>query len=1020
MRPLRLEMTAFGPFAETQVVDFRELGAAQLFLICGETGAGKSAILDGLCAALYGESSGGERSVAQLRSDHADPRVLTTLRLDFRVGEHAYRIERTPAQRRAKFKGEGHVDQAASATLWRLASDAPEALVAEVLAERKVREVDARVLGLVKLEVAQFRRVVVLPQGDFRLLLSADSQARERLLEKLFDTLVWKRVEDELARRTSELKAALRDAEQRRATLLGSEGETSLEVLRAKVEGHERALPHVDQAVREASARLREAMTRHATAQDLAARFEALGVERAREAALDAREPAVQRQREELRHAKAAESIAQAFDAATAAAEKYAARVNAEAVAQQALQRAGAQLEPLAVAATTAAAEHARRGERERERGEAQARVQAGREWMERVRAREVAESESAGADEARAQQEHTHHDTTQALEELSAQRATLADAPARHARAEAELAALTARLALHRRAARQEGELAQLEVELTQATQHELDAAAAHTDANATLRAVEAAMHAGHASILAQGLSDGEPCPVCGSPDHPAPALRDATTPSEAARATAERNVTRAREAHTAAAAQRAAAEATRDAKRAELEAQREPLGGETLAHVERQVAAAAEALAHAKASVQQLAALDARLLALGDRVRRTAAELDAARQTQVRAHAHLDAAKAEEATALGRLRGEPADVPAWTERVATLTAAIEAAEAAHARAGAQLANARQALTAAESAAESAATEREAAAAQRDQTAVAWAALRSASPFADDLAFTAARLAPARAAQLEAELKRHADERLALTTRLDAHLEALAGQSPPDLDALEREATAALAASEAATTHHANVQSAATRGRELVTQIELGLAETARQDGEYRALDHLSRVAGGHNDAKMNLHRFVLATFLEDVLTQANQHMQLTSQGRYELVRRASGGDARRAQGLDLDVHDHYTGEARPSTTLSGGEGFLAALALALGLADVVRAHFGGVPIETVFIDEGFGSLDPETLDLVIETLLRLQRTGRMVGIISHVPELRERVDVLLEVSKGVHGSTAKFRVPG
>jgi exonuclease SbcC len=112
--------------------------------------------------------------------------------------------------------------------------------------------------------------------------------------------------------------------------------------------------------------------------------------------------------------------------------------------------------------------------------------------------------------------------------------------------------------------------------------------------------------------------------------------------------------------------------------------------------------------------------------------------------------------------------------------------------------------------------------------------------------------------------------------------------------------------------------------------------------------------------------------------------------------------------------------VHDHYTGEARPSTTLSGGEGFLAALALALGLADVVRAHFGGVPIETVFIDEGFGSLDPETLDLVIETLLRLQSTGRMVGIISHVPELRERVDVLLEVSKGVNGSTARFRVPG
>lgn len=1020
MRPLRLEMTAFGPFAGTQVIDFRELGAAQLFLICGETGAGKSAILDGLCAALYGESSGGERTVQQLRSDHADPKVLTTLCLDFRVGEHTYRIERTPAQQRAKQRGEGYVEQAASATLWRLASDAPGALVAEVLAERKVREVDARVLGLVKLEAAQFRRVVVLPQGDFRQLLSADSQAREKLLEKLFDTVAFKRVEEALAQRTKQLGAVIRDAEQRRSGLLASQGETSLEVLVAKVEGHERALPHLTREAQEASLRAQQAVARRAEGQQLAQRFEALRVEREQEAALDAREPAVEQERAQLARATAAEAIAPAFEAAQRAAQQLAARVDAETAALRALRDVGAEQERLTQAAQEAATQHQRRPQREAERTAAEARAQAGRDWATRQTARAVADAERNRAAQACAELERAHHTAKQALAEVATQRAQVAEAGAQQARAEADLSAASARLQLHRQAARLEAELTALDAELSGAEQHQREATAALSDASAALRAIEAAMHAGHAAVLARALRAGEPCPVCGSAEHPAPAATDASTPTEADHAAAERSRNKSQDAHARAATRAAAVAATRDAKRSELHAQREPLGSETLLQVEQRVATASEALAQARARLATKAALDAQHATLEAHVSTAAAALEAAREAQARATAHHEAAQREEAQALAALGGEAVDVPALTARAATLKAEIAAAEAAHERASAQLARAQQDHAAASSAAAAATREREAAAAQRDLTAAAWAAQLAASAFAHEAAFTAARLPPAQAAQRAAALQRHTEERLALATRIATHQEALAGHEPPDLPALEQAAALALAASEAATTHQANVQSRASRGRELVQQIQHALTTSQAQEAEHRAVAHLSAVAGGQNGAKMNLHRFVLAAFLEEVLTQANQHLQLTSQGRYELVRRAAGGDARRAQGLDLDVHDHYTGEARPSTTLSGGEGFLAALALALGLADVVRAHFGGVPIETVFIDEGFGSLDPETLDLVIETLLRLQTTGRMVGIISHVPELRERVDVLLEVSKGVTGSTARFRVPG
>jgi exonuclease SbcC len=1020
VRPLCLEMTAFGPFAATQVIDFRELGAAQLFLICGETGSGKSAILDGLCAALYGESSGGERTVQQLRSDHADPKVATTLRLDFRVGEHTYRIERTPAQQRAKLRGEGYVEQAASATLWRLASDAPGALVAEVLAERKVREVDARVLGLVKLEAAQFRRVVVLPQGDFRQLLSADSQAREKLLEKLFDTVAFKRVEEVLALRAKRLGAVIRDAEQRRVGLLSSQGETSVDVLVAKVEGHERALPHLTREAQEASARAQAAVTQLADGRQLAQRFEALRGEREQEAGLEAREPAVQQERAKLAQAKAAEAIAPAFDAARRAAEQLGVRAEAEAQAQSALREVTTRQAQAAEAAREAAAQHELRAEREAERAAAEARAQAGRDWATRRQAREAAEVASTGAREACAERERAHQAVKQDLDALGAQRALVAEAAAQLARAEADLAVATGRLALHRHVAHLAAELEALEGELTNAQQQQQEAAAALGDASAALRAIEAAMHAGHAAALARALREGEPCPVCGSAEHPAPAETSASTPTDADHAAAERSAKKAQDAHAGAATRAAAAEAKRDAKRSELHAQREPLGSETLAQVEQRMALANTALAEAKAGMATKAALDAQQVALEARAGAAAAAVEVAREAQARATAHHETAQREEALALAALGGAPADVSALASRAATLKADMAAAEAAHQRRSAELATAQQAHAAATSAASAATRERETAAAHRDQTAAAWAAQLAASSFPDETTFTAARLPAVHVAQLEASLEQHAHQRLALATRIATHLEALAGRVAPDLTALEQAATAAIAAGEAATQHQANVKSSARRGRELVQELERALAESQKQLAEYRAVEHLSAVAGGNNGAKMNLHRFVLAAFLEEVLTQANQHLQLTSQGRYELVRRAAGGDARRAQGLDLDVHDHYTGEARPSTTLSGGEGFLAALALALGLADVVRAHFGGVPIETVFIDEGFGSLDPETLDLVIETLLRLQTTGRMVGIISHVPELRERVDVLLEVSKGVNGSTARFRVPG
>ena len=177
--------------------------------------------------------------------------------------------------------------------------------------------------------------------------------------------------------------------------------------------------------------------------------------------------------------------------------------------------------------------------------------------------------------------------------------------------------------------------------------------------------------------------------------------------------------------------------------------------------------------------------------------------------------------------------------------------------------------------------------------------------------------------------------------------------------------------------------------------------------------------LGRLSEVANGNNPRRMTFQRYVLATLLDEVLEAASLRLLRMSRGRYALQRVREQGDQRMAGGLDLEVFDHDTGSARPANTLSGGEGFLASLSLALGLADVVQSRAGGIQLDTLFVDEGFGTLDPESLDFAIRTLLDLQQAGRLVGIISHVSELRERIDVRLEVRPGAGGSQAVLRMP-
>jgi len=199
--------------------------------------------------------------------------------------------------------------------------------------------------------------------------------------------------------------------------------------------------------------------------------------------------------------------------------------------------------------------------------------------------------------------------------------------------------------------------------------------------------------------------------------------------------------------------------------------------------------------------------------------------------------------------------------------------------------------------------------------------------------------------------------------------------------------------------------------------GRTLASLKE-NTRKTEELEKQNQVLGYVADVANGNNPWKLTFQRFVLGALLDDVLVAASERLKIMSRGRYLLLRERNVADRRQAAGLALAVQDHYTGDSRPVGTLSGGESFLAALSLALGLADVVQSYAGGIRLDAMFIDEGFGSLDSEALDLAMRALEDLRAGGRLVGIISHVPELKERIDARLEVTAGKSGSQARFVV--
>lgn len=1042
MRILRLTMDAVGPFPGHEVIDFEAFSDAGRFLLSGPTGAGKSTIIDAIVFALYGKVSGGrDSSDSRIRSRYASEQAKTEVELIFSTSSGNYKVRRQPAYERVKKNGKGVTKQNAKAWLFKLDEQLRE--VSEPLT--KTSDVGTEITRIVGLSREQFTQTVVLPQGKFAQFLRSTSKDRQDLLQELFGTAIFEDLQLDLVERARKVK---KNQEALDATLRANLGVLASLLDEAPQLNQERSLvyepvPEVDcefdpletawdsrfkpltpwlehnqrcanlevSALREQEDKLRSDF---AYQRDLATRQERYLALTKEHEQLVAQGPAqVQRLaqiqalqalsdlkpwHEQLKQAQDQQAVAQRQLSQALELEQLESDERVQAVLQQSGDYQGAQALSVQLTAQVAALNP----QVELEAGLAGRR----RDLQTKTQAHESASAKLAQGRERENQLPTQIASQQELLEQLNEQAATLPTAQLAQ-----EQAAQTLKLAkAHEQLVEDQQQALKLQqlvaLELKQASQrhkHMLEQWLSQSALN-----------------LAQNLVAGEPCPVCGATEHPAPATQGGENISQEQLDQALEKVNEVQ------------GELSQASKRvtklaAQLEAQPCQLSP---AQAREQLQEAKAALTAAQQASEQASSCKAQIAKLN-------AQLEALRADNQTAQSRL-AGDAKEIQLLGeKIDADAASlscegfesVAAKVEYLSQLAAALE-----------QLANAAQELDQCKKRAQQAA----------DSFAAQWA--QASASFADHSAKPAAP-APTDPAETEptqaeptqdtsaanvqdgyaqacqdfagldlAALKATSasyEKSLSINQAALAELEGIE-LTPPPLEQTQGQLEQAQAKTQACQTYASTWQAFAGQVNAQLAKLNELLARRSKASDKDGQLLALASAANGDNQARLTLSAWVLQAHFRQVLVFANERLGVIGAGRYELINVDSEEDTRQQkQGLGLAVVDHLSGTTRSPRTLSGGESFYVSLALALALADVVATQNGGIEMNTLFIDEGFGSLDEGTLAEVMDVLSALHSGGRVVGIVSHVSELKRAIPAAVEVRPLLGGgSTLRTRV--
>lgn len=1025
MKPLILKMTAFGPYKECETIDFRELEGRGLFAISGPTGSGKTTIFDAICFALYGKASGEERDDKSLRSDFADDQVYTEVELQFETAGDTYRIMRRMAHVKAGNK---------SATgdrieLFRL-SDGKEQPVTD---RQMTTEVNAKVAELIGFTHDQFSQIVMLPQGEFRKLLTSDTENKEKIFRKIFRTKKYKDMEAVLKEKKDRVQQEWQGAAGRiawqakhlRDTLPGLGEELTVQLsaehpnpsaivgeLITEQERHAEAHRLIGEQANELAGRLQDLSAKLAAAREVAGRFEEWEKKKSELTGLESRLPEMEAVKESISNARIAARIRPLEEKLLECRKEHEASLESfrqaelELVASREGERlANAALEEISRGDAGAEAESREADRLEESRPligrkqEAEKKFAAARRQLDSLQ-REI---ETAETGQASLAEEQT--DLRGTLGELEEQLEDTEHLYGKLGGLERDLELLD--------------EYMNVSLKTTAAKERAKSAGQMAADAEQILEQRKRERRDGLAAELAVHLHDGSPCPVCGSADHPAPAASGAAgteagllEEAEAAWRTAHADSITAAGAHRMLEEQKESL-AGQIAGRGMNPADAGTLGEERRSAVSRckeEIRLAGERKEQRNNLRERLAEVDRKL----EEAQSVLSGLKEREQELLRDSTGLEARIGEMASALPE--GLP-DLASLDARLGTLRDNVRAHKEQRAGAERKLTDASDRRKRAEQSRLFGEEQAGKAEARKNEAEEAFADALGRSKFAGEAGYREALIPESRLEDLEEKVMEFDRAVHAVRVRvgeLDASLE---NTERPDLEVLAGEEKACRESAEAA-------REELIRSKSLLDILSKGIADMREAAGDAEDLERkrgkisaLHDLLRGQNADKLSFERYLQIEYLERILVAANERLKSLSNGQFELMRSDRQEARGRQSGLGIDVYDAYTGQARDVKTLSGGEKFNASLSLALGMADIIQGFGGNVRIDTMFIDEGFGSLDPESLQKAVDALIGLQQTGRMVGVISHVGELKAAMPAVLEVSKSKAGhSTTEF----
>ena len=1032
MKPKMLTVSAFGPYGGVSTIDFDVFGGKGLFLVTGDTGAGKTSIFNAITYALYGKTNDDRRS-SVLRSDFAEPSTTTYVKLVFDHRGTEYTITRSPEQERRKLRGTGTTKVPATAEIsWK------DGVIT------KDKEVTAKVQEILGIEFQQWMQISMLAQGEFRKLLNCDTNERNAVFRRIFSTDDIRRFQDSLAAMAKdtrqeyqaverELLDAMsradipegspyhRDFDGKKGAIVNAEEVQNMLSLQMGLdEGRMAEVIGRIGSIDASKATLNQAL---ADARNINARLDSLEEARATKARLEDEKPSAD---EDARILGEIESAVRTLKAPFSAYEK----------ARSDLER---NTEVRRNAQSEAVDAEARFAEAEKEYAEAMGSAPKAKELSDKiavleqqadrydeidhlkVRAKKAEMELAAHMERCRdieirkSDCEHTVAERRQFLTENEESSAELERVLNARKEAKERMDVLKACLRLMGEIPRKQEQLAKCTEEVDRAIGNKERMLREYDEASSRFFAAQA-------GILAQRLEEGVPCPVCGSVHHPSPAPMPEDVPTEDElddmKGRTDAEVERIQDMVLKLNGLRADLDRSIDEvlqlkEDASLSEGDEP--EKVLEEVMASVGVLDGRVASLKHTVERVESIREEFATLDEMVSRLQVERDRSIERRAALEADLASLKGKlEAGAAGLTYGSSEELEeAISSMVSERDAIQDRIDSASGRRE-ELMNERTRLASVLDTAEKSVISLNEEMRQRavELDAAVGAIGIDASRAADLLAMED------EIPSLQESVSSYKERCAANATLLESLEKETAGKERQDIESIQAELDRLDQSESEVRAEESGITRRRVVNEDAVSRILRARDRMASLSAEAGDYIELSEAASGTTGIKQSFEAYVQAIYFAKVLDHANRRLMRMTDGRYRLMVREEAADRRSQFGLDIDVMDNYTGRRRPSETLSGGESFLAALSLALGLSDAVQRMSGGVSIETLFVDEGFGSLDPEALKQAISVLLQLSDGDCLIGIISHVEALKTQIDRKLLVRNTSAGSSVEIEI--